>query len=119
MAAMMPGMPQPRLCAPCLIASNQWTALHKGELERALLAARRAVEQARAEGRQPTQDELNLARYLPEELREQMPNAQPAVTAVNGTEMCAQHVPGGPGKPGLLVANGPLTPAAATQLAPR
>jgi hypothetical protein len=109
---MMPMQPQPRYCAPCLIASNQWASRYKPAIEAAQRAAEEAVQKALAEGRQPTQEELNPAAYLPEEVRATAPQVNPAATLLNGTEVCAGHLPGAPGQSGLVAAPGGLSGAA-------
>lgn len=102
-----------QLCAQCVIIRLGWEARYGQEAAEASANYQEAAEEAARVG-------VSLQRgpesFLPERLRpgqpEGMPVPQPGITVVNGTLVCAGHVPGAPGKPGaktLLIANGPLS----------
>lgn len=103
---------QQRYCAQCLAARIQWENAHGQEL-------RAAVEKARQAAGIPDTEQLpagfDPSPFLPENLRPGSGQAMPAVqlklTTVNGTDVCAQHIPGvAGGRQPLLIAQGHLTP---------
>lgn len=107
---MMPAMPTPRLCATCLVARVQWEHANRPALEKAMAELRAAVEA----GEQPT----DMGAYLPDEVKASMPQVNPSVTSINGTECCAGHLPGMPGgRQPLLIAHSALTPGLMGQMA--
>ena len=102
-----------QLCAPCVIARLGWNHKHEAVIAEASARYQQAAEEAAALG-VPLQQAAE--EFFPERLRtgqpEEMPQLQPGITTVNGTLVCAVHVPGAPGKPGgkaLLIANAPLS----------
>lgn len=102
-----------QLCAQCVITRLAWEAKHAQEIAGASAEYQRAAEEATAQGvpfqRPP---ESFLPGHLQPGQPEGMPVPQPGITTVNGTLVCAGHVPGAPGKPGaktLLVVNAPLS----------
>ena len=100
---------QPHMCATCLAQRIQWELAHPAEMQR-LTEAVAAAQQAAAAGKQPP----DLTDVMPDG----MPQVQPSVTTVQGTECCAQHIPGLPGsRPPLLAVQGALSHAMLGQLA--
>lgn len=108
------GQASPRqLCAQCVLARLGWENRFGPEIAEASAKAQEAAEEAAAQGvpfQRPPES------FLPERLQlgqpDGMPQLQPGITTVNGTLVCAGHVPGAPGKPGaktLLIAHGPLS----------
>lgn len=108
--------PQPRFCATCLRLRYTWELEHDRELQDAITAA--CTELGIPPG-SPESGQVDPAPWLPVPLR---PGAEPggipplrlAMTAWQGTDTCAQHLPGVPqtggGRKEFLVANGPWTP---------
>lgn len=99
---MMPMPAQSRFCAVCIATLAAWEATHQAEVQ----AMTEAMRAAAAEGRP-----VAPASAVPDG----MPRLQPSVTSVGGTEYCLGHVPGmqgAPGRGGLLVAQGALSPTA-------
>lgn len=101
-----------QLCAQCVLTRLAWEGKHAQEIAAASAGYQRAAEEAATLGIPPQPPES----FLPERLQpgqpEGMPLPQPGITTVNGTLVCAGHVPGAPGKPGaktLLIANAPLS----------
>ena len=107
---------QQHLCAQCVLARMAWGASHDGDVRAAI---GRAAQAAGISGDEAVTAQLDPAPFLPEEIRNSMPPLQEAVTTVNGTDVCADHVPGRPGGKTLLIAGGPLSPSALTALAGR
>lgn len=102
-----------QLCAQCLLDRLGWEHRHAKEIAEASARIQEAAKEAARMGVPPQQP---AEMFLPERLRpgqpDGMPQPQPGITTVNGTMVCAGHVPGAPGKPGarpLLIANGPLS----------
>ncbi len=91
---------QHRLCAPCFIALRRWEDTHKAQIGQAGRAMAEAIEADETASR-------NVADYLSEQLRAQIPAVQFAVTSVGGTQVCELHVTAdhqAGQKPGLLLA---------------
>lgn len=96
------------LCAQCVLARMTWGAAN----EKAVKAAIAAAAQAHGiPGDDPRAARLDPVPFLPAGLRDSMPPLQEAVTTFQGTEVCADHVPGRPGGKQLLIVNGPLSSA--------
>jgi hypothetical protein len=102
-----------QLCAPCVLARLGWEHKHEAEMAAASEGYQQAAEEATRLG-VPMQQAPEA--FLPEPLRpgqpDGMPQPQPGITMVGGTLVCAEHVPGAPGKPGakkLLVVHGALS----------
>jgi hypothetical protein len=109
-----------QFCAQCLTTRIIWENKH----ERTLVAASEQHTFAAAEAATKGVPAPPVETFLPEELRpgqpDGMPLVQPGVTTVNGTLVCAGHIPGLPGKPGartLLIANAPLSSSMLAQFA--
>lgn len=113
-------IPQVRhLCAPCVIARVTWELAHAPELKQAETAARAQLELGEND---PFPPGFDPALFLPDHLRpgagsQGMPVPRPAITTAGGTEVCAQHIPGLPGKSSLVVAQGALSPSLLAQFA--
>jgi hypothetical protein len=94
------------LCAQCVIARMTWGAANQAEVKTAIGKA------AQAHGipdGDPAAAQLDPVPFLPEPVRRAMPPLQPAITTVQGTEVCGSHIPGRPGGQQLLVASGALS----------
>lgn len=106
-AAAQPGQP---LCAVCLPERLKWEAAHQAEISAAF---QEAFEAAGVTADDPRAGSVDPTSHLPEHLRPGhpgVPHPNPAVTTVQGTDVCAMHVPGAPaGRPPLLIAAGPLS----------
>ncbi len=96
---------QPPLCAHCASARLAWQSAHERELKAAASAA--AAAHGLGEG-DPRIGQLDPAPFLPESLRpggsQGIPPLHRSITAVDGTEVCSEHMPGKTGAPKLLVA---------------
>jgi hypothetical protein len=113
---------RPQQCAQCITERLTWGAAHAvaiARAEEALRAAAAELENLPPEDRPP----LNPLGFLPEELRpggrQGVPQISDAVTAVAGTQVCAEHIPGAPGRAGqsqLLIARASLTLAGLAQM---
>lgn len=118
----MQAMPRAHVCGPCLVARLTWENKHHATLKAAIA---QAAEAAGIPEGDPRAMQIDPSPFIPEHLRpgagpEGLPGVQPAITTIQGTDVCAQHVPGAPGQaPGrtLLIAQGHLSPAMLTQLA--
>jgi hypothetical protein len=104
-----------QLCAQCVLARVTWEARHAQEMAGASAEYQQAATEAAQQGI-PLQKPPEA--FLPERLHpgqpDGIPPVQPGITTVNGTLVCAGHIPGAPGKPGakaLLIAHGPLSSA--------
>lgn len=107
------------VCAQCLIARLGWEAAHMTELKEAIATAREAHGLPEGAAFPPGFDP---SPFLPAHLRPGtgtagMPPVQPAITTVNGTEVCAGHIPGQPGGRQLLIAHGSLNSSLLSQFA--
>ena len=104
---------RPPLCAHCASARLAWQAAHERELAAAASAA--AAAAGLAEG-DPRAAQLDPAPFLPENLRpggsQGIPPMHRSITAVGGTEVCSEHIPGRPGSQKLVIATGALSPSA-------
>lgn len=93
---------QARMCARCFIGLREWENAHKPQIMAAGQAMADAVEA------NPETASRDIATYLSEQLRAQLPAVQYAATSVAGTEVCEMHVLDGQGpqgqKPSLLLA---------------
>lgn len=111
-------IPDQHMCAQCVITRLTWETAHMAELKAAIQAARQAA--GIPEGA-PLPPGFDPAPFAPEHLRpggaQGMPPVQPAITTVQGTEVCAAHIPGQPGGRQLLIAHGSLSSSLLSQFA--
>jgi len=98
------------LCATCVLGRLTWNVAHERELTAAIEMAARVHGLADGD---PRLGQLDPVPFLPESLRpggpQGMPPANPSITAVGGTEVCSEHIPGRPGGKQLLLMPGPLS----------
>lgn len=100
------------MCAHCVAGRLTWQAEHDQEVRAAVAAA------AQAAGVTPETPGVDPVPFLPAELRpggpRGVPDVHPAVTTLNGTEVCVGHMqaltPAVARKP-LLIATGSLSAA--------
>lgn len=97
----------PRVCATCLASRVSWEKANRTALSEAMAAAQK---QAITAGQDPGQ--ADFAPFLPERLRGSVPNVNTAITTCQGTDVCAEHVPGVQGGTPLLIAQGNVPPGA-------
>lgn len=106
----VPVQTRQHLCATCVVARLAWNLAHERELTAAIAMA--AKVHGLADG-DPRLGQLDPVPFLPESLRpgapQGMPPAHPSITAVAGTEVCSEHIPGRPGGKQLLLMPGPLS----------
>jgi hypothetical protein len=96
------------LCAQCVVARMTWGAANQAEVKAAI---GRAAQAAGIPEGDPRAAQLDPAPFLAEQARRSMPPLQPAITTVQGTDVCGSHVPGRPGGQQLLIASGSLSSA--------
>jgi hypothetical protein len=105
-------------CAQCVIARLTWEAAHQADLQTAAAVALHAA--GVAEG-QPVPPGFDPTPFLPPNLQPGGPQGMPplnnSITTVNGTEVCAAHIPGQPGGRALLIAHGSLSSGLLAQFA--
>lgn len=110
-------IPSQHLCATCLVNRIAWEASHQRDLEAAVAKAREAHG---LPPDSPLPPGFDPSPFLPEHLRpggsQGMPNLTGAITTVNGTDTCSEHIPGRAAGRTLLIANGALSPSAMASL---
>jgi hypothetical protein len=83
------------LCGTCLLLRITWEQNHRKPMEQAIADACQA---AGIEPGSPQAGQLDLAAFLPPELRPGTPGGMPPVqeraTTVNGSDLCPMHIPG-------------------------
>jgi hypothetical protein len=111
-------------CTGCIMNRLAWVAAHQRDADAANEAFMQAVM---AQSELPPDDPRrqvppDFVMFLPEALRpgahpQGMPPIQDGTVMMSGAVFCVEHVPGAPGKPQLLVAQGGLSPAMLAGLA--